>query len=370
MLPPGLFRWLAAMPGAHVGPVRVGPSECGMGGGLYLTERVSDGDLLFAVPHSAVMSVEAAFADPRLGTGLAALSESDGDRAALAGFVASKLLASDARSPYLATLPARSAVDPQHMLWWGRDEVSLLEGTGAHRECLRLREEVDEVAVTLSGDTLQSDVGRCGQQAVDEAVRAAYVSILSRAFTIDAGGAGVGAGAPALIPLLDTMQHSAHATVRYSYGEGRRVEVFAVGGHAAGAEMTICYGTHPDMVFGAHYGFVPAAQAASCYTVLRLNEATALTARQASHHLSTLATRLSPASRPRSLAQLSELPPESPSIAPLLFESARSGRQVDAALFGIGAGRVLDAQRAAETQANDDRWTDERARAPRCWILT
>jgi len=308
MIPPGLFRWLAAMPGAHVGPVRVGPSECGMGGGLYLTERVSDGDLLFAVPHSAVMSVEAAFADPRLGTGLAALSESDGDRAALAGFVASKLLASDARSPYLATLPARSAVDPQHMLWWGRDEVSLLEGTGAHRECLRLREEVDEVAVTLSGDTLQSDVGRCGQQAVDEAVRAAYVSILSRAFTIDAGGAGVGAGAPALIPLLDTMQHSAHATVRYSYGEGRRVEVFAVGGHAAGAEMTICYGTHPDMVFGAHYGFVPAAQAASCYTVLRLNE-------------------------------------------------------VDAALFGIGAGRVLDAQRAAETQANDDRWTDERVRA-------
>ena len=163
---------------------------------------------------------------------------------------------------------------------------------------------------------------------------------------------------------------SAHATVRYSYGEGRRVEVFAVGGHAAGAEMTICYGTHPDMVFGAHYGFVPAAQAASCYTVLRLNEATALTARQVSHHLSTLATRLSPASRPRSLPQLSDLPPESPSIAPLLFESARSGRQVDAALFGIGAGRVLDAQRAAETQANDDRWTDERARAPRCWILT
>ena len=191
------------------------------------------------------------------------------------GFVAAHLLdPSSSFAPYLATLPARTADLPQHVLWWDAHEVALLDGTTAARECASIRDEVDDVCRVLRDGALSSLVAAHGDDAVDEAVRRAFVALFSRSFDLpDAFDLGT-----CLVPLLDCLQHSAAPSVRYGWGEGEggesRLEGRAVGSLAAGTELSISYGEHPDMVFGSHYGFVPPLmqQPSSCYTVLRLGD--------------------------------------------------------------------------------------------------
>ena len=57
---PALLRWVAQLPGAAVGPISLAPSDCGIGGGMYLTETARDGDLLFAVPMEATITLHTA----------------------------------------------------------------------------------------------------------------------------------------------------------------------------------------------------------------------------------------------------------------------------------------------------------------------
>ena len=245
-----MLDWVRSMQGGATsfGPVRVAESECGIGGGVYLTESVCDGDLLFSVPMDAVMTLQVATAHPDIGASLVAAWQSCGERAAIAGLVAHEQLHSAPRFwPYIATLPTRST--DSHMLWWDIAEVALLKGTSAFYECLSLRAEVDAATCVLTGGALAGDVTAYGQDAVEEAVRAAYVSVLSRAFRIKAEGHE----ALALIPVHDMIQHSATPMVDYEYGRdpltgGACFEVRAIGDHAAGAEVTTTYGSHPDMI--------------------------------------------------------------------------------------------------------------------------
>jgi hypothetical protein len=270
---PALLRWVAQLPGAAVGPISLAPSDCGIGGGMYLTEAARDGDLLFAVPMEAAITLHTALSDAAIGLELRDVWEHEGERAATAGFVAAHLLdPSSFFAPYLATLPARTADLPQHVLWWDAHEVALLDGTTAARECASIRDEVDDVCRVLRDGALSSLVAAHGDDAVDEAVRRAFAALFSRSFDLpDAFDLGT-----CLVPLLDCLQHSAAPSVRYGWGEGEggesRLEGRAVGSLAAGTELSISYGEHPDTVFGSHYGFVPPLmqQPSSCYTVLRL----------------------------------------------------------------------------------------------------
>ena len=270
---PTLLRWVARLPGAAVGPISLAPSDAASAAAC-LTEAARDGDLLFAVPMEAAITLHTALSDAAIGLELRNVWEHEGERAATAGFVAAHLLdPSSFFAPYLATLPARTADLPQHVLWWDAHEVALLDGTTAARECASIRDEVDDVCRVLRDGALSSLVAAHGDDAVDEAVRRAFAALFSRAFDLpDAFDLGT-----CLVPLLDCLQHSAAPSVRYGWarrGGERRLEGRAVGSLAAGTELSISYGEHPDMVFGSHYGFVPPLlqQPSSCYTVLRLGD--------------------------------------------------------------------------------------------------
>jgi len=293
--------------------MRFGSSGLGDGGGVFADRAIEDGELLCAVPMSTIISINDATSDPDMGEAFQVILEEDGERAALAGYLAKASLADESINPkwfsaYSATLPRRSVSDP-HMLWWSDDEVALLRGCTAHAECLSVRQEVSEVTAALSYSVLAAEVSAQGQRAVNEAVRAAYVSVLSRSFTLGAdvkrgdveveveeeeeGEEAVEAveeeeeestSAPpqtmqALVPVLDFFQHGAVPSVGYAYeqgvdGEGMLVVARAIGDIAVGTELSISYGCHPDFVFGVHYGFCPPLleQRGSCYAVLRFDE--------------------------------------------------------------------------------------------------
>ena len=120
-----------------------------------------------------------------------------------------------------------------------------------------------EVTQTLSKGALAAEVAEHGQEAVDEAVRAAYVSVLSRSFTmgseafVEMESDAESSELKALIPLLDCLQHGPTPTVGYSYedgedGEGVLIVARTLGDQPAGTELSITYGSHPDFVFGVH----------------------------------------------------------------------------------------------------------------------
>ena len=62
-----MLSWLLTLPGAEIGPVRLGVSHCGAGRGLFLSEAVEDGELLFVVPVEAAVSLRDALLDPLVG---------------------------------------------------------------------------------------------------------------------------------------------------------------------------------------------------------------------------------------------------------------------------------------------------------------
>jgi len=145
------------------------------------------------------------------------------------------------------------------VLWWSEAEVALLEGTNAHAECNSLRSELAQVTRDLSQGALLPDVEKYGQFAVDEAVRAGYVALLSRAFGIEGDS-----DARALIPLLDAVQHGDPEDASISYDLEERgpsgdsvVVARAVGARPAGHELSYSYGPHNDFVFGCHVSKPP-----------------------------------------------------------------------------------------------------------------
>ena len=98
-----LTAWLDAQPGGSLGPVRFGPSDLGGAGsgcGAFATRDLRGGELLLALPASALLTVGP---DDELQSLAAEL----GDRAALAGTLARELLRGDASplAAYTACLP-------------------------------------------------------------------------------------------------------------------------------------------------------------------------------------------------------------------------------------------------------------------------
>ena len=139
----GLVDWLGSMPGGRLGPVRFAESQLGVGGGGYATRALKAGDMVLAVPLSAAITVDDATSDPAVGEALGRVCAAEGERAALAAYLARGQLATRRGrdswfAAYSAVLPQRGPTDP-HMLWWTAAEVGLLRGSTAHAECALLR---------------------------------------------------------------------------------------------------------------------------------------------------------------------------------------------------------------------------------------
>ena len=139
----GLVDWLGSMPGSRLGPVRFAESQLGVGGGGYATRALKAGEVVLAVPLSAAVTVDDATADPAVGEALGRVCAEEGERAALAAYLARGQLATSRGrdswfAAYSAVLPQREPTDP-HMLWWTAAEVGLLRGSSAHAECALLR---------------------------------------------------------------------------------------------------------------------------------------------------------------------------------------------------------------------------------------
>ena len=175
-----LTAWLDAQPGGSLGPVRFGPSVLGGAGrgcGAFATRDLRGGELLLALPASALLTVGP---DDELQSLAAEL----GDRAALAGTLARELLRGDASplAAYTACLPRILDADDEatHPLWWTTEELALLRGTSAHREIRSLKAEVQSLTQQLTAGVLAGEVATQGEAAVHAAVLDAYVSVLSR----------------------------------------------------------------------------------------------------------------------------------------------------------------------------------------------
>lgn len=294
-----LLAWLSEAPGAQTTHIELRASSVGNGIGAYLTRSVQAGEVLFAIPSSSFFSLGTALSHPQLGSAMHRLWESsqdDGGVAVLAGLLAHLQLNCDAPHPYLRMLPA-SLNDQNHVLWWTEDEIALLDGTAAYDEALSLRAEAEEVCDLLLSGALAADAARHGRAAVRGAVRDALVSVLSRSYGVLSSS---GSECKALVPLLDMLNHEGSApTVAYSFsgaagdegggGEDKREGLLiarALCAMAAGDELLVTYGNQPDLIFGLHYGFVPAADEARTLAELeavRAELADAVDARSGSH---------------------------------------------------------------------------------------
>jgi hypothetical protein len=175
-----LTAWLEGQPGGSVGPVRFGPSDLGGAGsgcGAFATRDLRVGELLLALPATALLTVGP---DDELQS----LAELVGDRAALAGTLARELLRGDASplAAYTACLPRNLEADDEamHPLWWTTEELAFLRGTSAAREIRALKAEVQSLTRQLTAGVLAGEVATHGEAAVRAAVLDAYASVLSR----------------------------------------------------------------------------------------------------------------------------------------------------------------------------------------------
>eukprot|EP00978_Attheya_sp_CCMP212_P007432 scaffold17213_cov57-Attheya_sp.AAC.2 len=275
-----LLDWLSTMPGTQVDNIELRRSELGDGLGGYATKPIQDGQVVFVVPSEAFISVSTALTHPQLGPQMWQLwqdskgTDSNGSTV-LAGFIAHVQLNKDkdACHVYPDMLPKKGP-NEKHALWWSEEEVELLRGSTAHDALVELRQDVDDSIATLTSvcGVLAADVEKHGAAAVDEAVRAGFVSILSRTYAVYSTE---GRDYRTLIPLLDALNHAEPQNIQYSFhgqaGEAGMSGILvatAIGPIKKGAELTISYGQHPAHIFATHYGFVPSTY--SRYVTLKL----------------------------------------------------------------------------------------------------
>lgn len=273
-----LLGWLRQS-GAYIGPIDIRTSQCGDGAGAFLTRPVPDGEPLFAVPRTACVSTDNAEMDPDCGKHFAALRQHGGDGGAgvaLAGFVAKSWLCSGSAGlygSYLSSLPWAASPNQDHVIWWTDEEVEqLLGGSAALKAALEMRDGVTAtskllrplLASSLPPGSRRTAAARAAcDDSIDQALRGAFVSVLSRAFESDAELFPGRAGCRELVPLLDMLQHSEHPSITHgtefsAESDEELVVARSIGARPAGHELVIRY--HHDLdaaEFFAQFGFAP-----------------------------------------------------------------------------------------------------------------
>lgn len=279
--------------------VSLRPSQLGNGYGAFVNAPIAKDELLLSIPYSACVTLDQVFEDPRCGVAFKNLLDKvgpGGETAILAGFLAkewlvqqhnnkSKLLPFDVNqqyreakfADYLEVLPwVRFCNQQEHILYWDDEEVDFnLMGTVCYQEAMDLRAEVKLAIRVLNGivgaeireyrgETSNFNfpwqVPEEPNKIVDglaEAVRGAFVSLLTRAF-LD------GEEDEKLVPLLDLLQHSDTPNIRHDTSEeDGTVEVRARRDLEAGEELLNQYhapGNEENMPksrFFTRYGFIP-----------------------------------------------------------------------------------------------------------------
>lgn len=285
-----MLEWLKTSQKAEISDkISIQMSTRGGGYGTFLLAPVEEGELLFTIPRSACVTLSDALNDVTCGPLFKALVEKagpGGNTVALAGFIAKERLKSfssdivingSTYGPYLETLPWERGVNNQeHILYWSDDEVeSLLEGTMSYGEAVDLRQEV-AIAIKVLDTIIGRPVGtilfpwqkdnspRKPVEGLPEAVKAAFVCLLTRAFQDENDSAS--GDEEKLVPLLDMLQHSDQPNVSHIMRkDDGTVEVRARRSLAAGEELMNQYRSEmeenmPYHRFFTRFGFVPGIQ--------------------------------------------------------------------------------------------------------------
>lgn len=280
-----MLDWLLTSKDAEVSEkIELRPSTRGGGYGAFVTRPVDANELLFTIPRAACVTFSDALSDSSCGELFKTLIEKagpGGNTVAMAGFIAKERLKSlkpdeddSAYGPYLATLPWERGVNNQeHILYWSDDEIeSLLTGTMSYGEAVDLRREVAvaiKVLDTIIGRPVSTflfpwqkdDSPRMPVEGLPEAVRAAFVCLLTRAFQDDDDG-----DEEKLVPLLDMLQHSDQPNVSHQMRkDDGTVEVRARRSLEPGDELLNQYRSEmeesmPYHRFFTRFGFVPGIQ--------------------------------------------------------------------------------------------------------------
>ncbi len=277
-----LLSWMTSC-GAELGPIALGKSRCGAGGGAFATRTIEEGEEIFSVPSAACVSLLTACGDEEVGPSLARLvaTGQGGATVALAGIIAKEWLCSGAegpRGPYLAMLPWDAEWPPEgeqeqeHVLWWSEAQIDSLDGSAAYADAVSIRDEValaTRVLTSLIGASVRKAYKDRGEAVwsvwkadddIARAVRGAFVAILSRAFTQEQESDEE----KRLVPLLDMLQHATEPNVRHGalYDEAtgaQRVVVRARRRIDQGEELLNSYdaGELAPAKFLTRFGFVP-----------------------------------------------------------------------------------------------------------------
>lgn len=312
-----LLGWVKSQQGSDIHPsIELKPSTLGDGYGAFVSQAVNEGELLFAIPRSACVTLEDGTEDTTCGPTYKKLMEKagpGGNTVVVAGFLATERLRTlehkkqkqqkategvdgadhaiitDSRfGPYLDTLPwKRGTNNQEHILFWQEETVdALLAGTMAYEEAISLRAEVELAAKVLEGIvgptirrfrgqeaseksgfqwpwqvTLESTTKPGPVKGLPEAVTGAFVTLLTRAF--QDGGDG---DEEKLVPILDLLQHSDEPNISHVMRkEDGRVEVRARRALEPGEELLNQYRSEleenmPYHRFFTRYGFVPGIQ--------------------------------------------------------------------------------------------------------------
>jgi hypothetical protein len=291
-----LLTWLKTIKKADVSDkLKIEPSSRGGGYGAFVTEAVEKGELLFAIPHEACITLKNAKDDRDCGNTFQKVMEKagpGGNTVVMAGFMAKEQLKaledvkqgkdlkqSSYFGPYLATLPwERGDSDQEHILYWSQEDIeTYLKGSMCYDEAVDLRVEVD-LAITVMngivGNTIKEYRGEKDENGfrwpwekkaapdgpVDglaPAVKGAFVSLLTRSFQDGDDDE------ERMVPLLDMLQHSDEPNVSHLMRQSDgTVEVRARQDLSAGDELLNFYISESEAAMPYHrfftrFGFVP-----------------------------------------------------------------------------------------------------------------
>jgi hypothetical protein len=299
-----LISWLSSK-GATISPkLQILPSSRGGGYGAFVSEPVEVDEILFTIPRTACITLEDATNDNVCGEAYKRVIERagpGGNTVVMAGFMALERLkcledskkettddSSTSFGPYLETLPwGRGMNGQEHILYW--DDIDSLIGSMCYSEAESLREEVDLAITVLNGivgksireyrgedvgfkwpwqvymDTKANDEPQGPVEGLPEAVKGAFVSLLTRAFQDDDDR---DRDEEKMVPLLDMLQHSDIPNVSHVMRkDDGTVEVRARQALKPGEELLNQYRseleeTMPYHRFFTRFGFVPGIQEA------------------------------------------------------------------------------------------------------------
>lgn len=283
-----LLEWLRSNDGVVNDKLIFKESSLGGGYGAFVSGTVEKGDVLLTIPRAACVTLDDVTSDGKCGEACKRVMEKagpGGNTVVMASYLAKEYLISLEKDvkfgPYLETLPFLRGINSQeHVLFWTDADVEQdLKGSFCYSESTELRSEValaSQIINTIVGDSIRIARGEMDDgfqwpwqitpkeqsagpvAGLDEAVRGAFVTLLTRAFQDGETG-----DEEKLVPVLDLLQHSETPNIKHSMSKDDGAVVVTAGRTLeAGEELLNQYRSEEDENMPYHrfftrYGFVP-----------------------------------------------------------------------------------------------------------------